>query len=73
MKVRYTGPLGDGIKVVHPDPASPDANTVTVCPPGEVVDLPDGPAAELVHAGVLDPVDPPRKRKTAMTAAEEGD
>lgn len=44
MKVRYTGPLGEGV-VVEP--------WGVVCRPGEVVDLPDDVAAELVARGEL--------------------
>lgn len=57
MKVRYIGPSGDGVEVCHPDPESPDATAVTVCLPGEVVDLPDEQAASLVKAGVFEPVE----------------
>jgi hypothetical protein len=70
MKVTYTGPSTEGVKVVHPDPSSPDANTVTVCAPGEPVDLPDDIARSLVDAGVFDPSEP-RRRGGAKQTSEE--
>lgn len=70
MKVRYIGPSGTGVEVVHPDPAAPDANTVTVCPPGEAVDLPDDQASSLVSSGTFEPVEP--RRRGADKTNEEG-
>lgn len=57
MNVRYPGPSTTGVEVVHPDPQMPDANTVTVCPRGETVDLPDDIAVAQMAAGVLEPAD----------------
>jgi hypothetical protein len=63
MQVRYVGPSGSGVDVVHPDPAGPDANTVTHCPPGETVDLPNQQAESLIAAGVFEAVTgAPRRR-----------
>jgi hypothetical protein len=63
MQVRYVGPSGSGVDVVHPDPDGPDANTVTHCSPGETVDLPDEQAGSLIAAGVFEAViGAPRRR-----------
>lgn len=63
MKIRYTGPSGSGVDVVHPDPAAPDANTVTHCVPGEVVDLPDDVAKAQVETGLFETVDARKAEK----------
>lgn len=57
MKVRYTGPSGSGVDVVHPDPEAPDTNTVTHCPSGKSVELPDDVAEEQVKTGTFEPVE----------------
>jgi hypothetical protein len=58
MRVRYTGESTTGVNVVHPDPDMPGANTVTRCPPGEPVDLPDDIALQQMAVGVFEPADP---------------
>jgi hypothetical protein len=63
MRVRYVGELA-AVEVVHPDPDQPDANTVTVCPHGETVDLPDDQATSLIAAGTFEP-EPRRRGKNA--------
>lgn len=70
MKVRYVGPSGDGVNVTHDDPEFAEASTVTACPPGEPVDLPDEQAASLVEAGVFEVVTEPR-RKPAGRSEED--
>lgn len=72
MKVCYIGPAADGVEVVHPDPAAPDATTVTVCRPGEPVDLPDPLAASLVAAGSFEPAAMRRRGRSAGTEEGEG-
>lgn len=72
MKVRYIGPSGSGVEVIHPDPDAPDANTTTACLPGEPVDLPDEQAASLVQAGTFEAVAHQRRRSTT-DSTEEGD
>lgn len=57
MKVTYNGPSSSGVDVIHADPEAPDANTVTHCPPGETVDLPDEIAVRQLATGVFDPGD----------------
>jgi hypothetical protein len=57
MKCTYNGPFGSGIDVIHADPDSPATNTVTHCPPGEPVELPDVVALEQMAAGTLEPGD----------------
>jgi hypothetical protein len=57
MKVTYTGPSTSGIDVVHADPDAPDANTVTHCPHGEAVELPDDVAVAQLATGVFEPGD----------------
>lgn len=74
--VRYVGHAGEGIRVPHPDPEMPGATTVTSCPPGEAVELPDEQARSLIDAGICELVDPPRRRppkteETAKPVAEE--
>lgn len=75
MKVSYAGPSTTGVKVVHPAPGMPDATTVTVCLPGESVDLPDEQARTLVAAGSFEPVaeDRPKARKSSTTTDKQGE
>lgn len=57
MKVTYNGPSTSGVNVVHADPDAPDANTVTHCPHGETVELPDDVAVAQLATGVFEPGD----------------
>lgn len=57
MKVRYIGDSGSGVDVIHVDPEAPDTNTVTHCPPGEPVDLPDNVAQAHIDTGLFEAVE----------------
>lgn len=71
MKVRYTGPSGSGVDVIHPDPEAPDTNTVTHCPPGEEVDLPDDIAVSSMVTGMFEPADPKAERALAKRRRQD--
>lgn len=79
MKVTYTGPSSSGVDVVHVDPEAPDANTVTHCPQGETVELPDEVAVAQLATGVFEPGDKAataalrRLERAARAAAGAGD
>jgi hypothetical protein len=66
----YTGPLVDGVDVVHADPDSPDANTVTHCPPGETVDLPDDVAEAQLATGLFEPATAARSGPPSRNASQ---
>lgn len=68
MKVTYSGTSGSGGDVIHADPEVPDTNTVTHCPPGEPVDLPDDVAVAQMLTGNFEPVD--KEAKTALAKAQ---
>lgn len=70
MKVKYCGPLGSGVDVVHPDQQAPDANTVTHCLPGEVVDLPDDVGQAQLDTGLFEAAET-RSRK-AIDESKDG-
>lgn len=69
MRVRYVGASSTGVRVVHPDPAMPDANTVTSCPHGEDVELPDDVALAQLAAGGFEPADRAAKQALARHRA----